>query len=120
MNIDRAQLNKWIQVETGTLRKARPRLGESPGVLITNPPYGERLGEHEAMQALHQELGDRLRHSFLGWDGWILCGRRDLLHALGLKAARKHIVFNGPLECRFVHLPIALTAPKAKPGWRPD
>jgi 23S rRNA (guanine2445-N2)-methyltransferase / 23S rRNA (guanine2069-N7)-methyltransferase len=117
-NLERADLKKAVELEVGALRKARPRLGEGPGLFITNPPYGERLGESETMHELHREIGDRLRQSFLGWDGWVLCGRKELLHALGLKAARKHILFNGQLECRFVHLPISNTPAKGGPGWR--
>jgi 23S rRNA (guanine2445-N2)-methyltransferase / 23S rRNA (guanine2069-N7)-methyltransferase len=117
-NIERSGLSRWIHIEEGPLDKARPQLGEPPGLLITNPPYGERIGETEAMVPIHRELGDRLRKSFLGWDAWVLCGRRELMHALGLKTARRHIVHNGPLECRFVHLPIAPTPPKGGPGWR--
>jgi len=119
-NIGRMELSRHIELDVGPLAKARPRLGEAPGVLITNPPYGERIGEAEVMTKLHRELGDRLRQSFLGWDGWVLCGRKELMHAIGLKTAAKHIVYNGPLECRFVHLPIALQAPKGGPGWRED
>ena len=117
-NIEKNGWSRHIQIEQGSLKKARPRLGEPTGVLVTNPPYGDRLGEDDEVLRLHQDLGDRLRRSFLGWDAWILCGRKEWLHALSLKPSAKHIVFNGPLECRYVHLPISLTPPKDKPRWR--
>ncbi|PIS11426.1 MAG: RNA methyltransferase, partial [Bdellovibrio sp. CG10_big_fil_rev_8_21_14_0_10_47_8] len=72
------------------------------GMLVTNPPYGARLGEEDNLRDVYRDLGHTLKHRFKGWDAWILSGNKDLIMDMKLKATRKHFVYNGPLECRFL------------------
>jgi putative N6-adenine-specific DNA methylase len=46
-------------------------------------------------------LGDQLKQGYAGWDAWLLSGDRDLPAQLKLKEARRTVLFNGPIECRF-------------------
>jgi 23S rRNA (guanine2445-N2)-methyltransferase / 23S rRNA (guanine2069-N7)-methyltransferase len=85
---------------------------ETPGVVVMNPPYGERLGETLALGALYEQIGSILRHRFTGWHAWVLTSNPELQKKIGLRTARKHVLFNGPLECRLLDLPIATEAPK--------
>jgi 23S rRNA (guanine2445-N2)-methyltransferase / 23S rRNA (guanine2069-N7)-methyltransferase len=86
------------------------------GVLVTNPPYDERL---EADEALYQKLGDLLRRRLLGWDTFVLTGNAELAAHIGLKPRRRHVLFNGAIECRLLEIPIAATAVVVdEPGWR--
>jgi putative N6-adenine-specific DNA methylase len=71
-------------------------------MIITNPPYGARLGEEENLRDVYRDLGYTLKHRFKGWDAWVLSGNKDLILDMHLKATRKHFVYNGPLECRFL------------------
>lgn len=72
------------------------------GILITNPPYGARLGEEDLLRDTYKDLGHTLKHNFKGWDAWILSGNKELILDMKLKSTRKHFVYNGSLECRFL------------------
>lgn len=78
---------------------ARPAGVEAPGLVITNPPYGERLGERSALPALYRALGERLREGFPGWRAAVLTSDDALGHALGLRAEKRYTLYNGALEC---------------------
>lgn len=100
----RAGVSSLVQFETRDAKDLK-RLAES-GVVATNPPYGERLGETRALEQLYLRLGDMLRTAFYDWRVFILSGNSELTAPLGLKAERRYVVFNGPIECRFLHYPI--------------
>ena len=72
------------------------------GLMITNPPYGARLGDEDNLRDVYKDLGHTLKHKFQGWQAWILSGNKDLILDMKLKANRRHFVYNGPLECRFL------------------
>ena len=73
------------------------------GLMVTNPPYGQRLEEDD----LYPEIGNVLRRRFLGWTAWVLAGSPKLGRRLGLKAFQRVALFNGPIECRLVGLRIS-------------
>ena len=101
------------------VEEARPPAGQPPGVVVTNPPYGERLGEETELFELYATLGDRLRQRFLGWTAYVITAHGPLVPALGLKPRRRHVIHNGPIECRWLEIPISAEAPQsAGPGWR--
>jgi putative N6-adenine-specific DNA methylase len=72
------------------------------GVVLINPPYGERLGEIEALKPLYKTLGDVLKQRCKGMEGYLFTTQSDLIKAIGLRASRRTILFNGPLECRLL------------------
>jgi 23S rRNA (guanine2445-N2)-methyltransferase / 23S rRNA (guanine2069-N7)-methyltransferase len=72
------------------------------GLLVANPPYGERIGAESGLPALYSELGAVLRERFQGWQAAILTGNPPLARNLGLYAKRTHRVFNGTIECRLL------------------
>ena len=73
---------------------------------MTNPPYGARLGLTKEVQQTWGELGNILRRRFLGWTGFALAGDPALAKSIGLRPKRRHIVYNGPMEGRFLEIPI--------------
>jgi len=115
----RAGFGRVVRVEPGELRDATPPWPDT-GLIVTNPPYGVRLGEAGELGPLYEALGDTLKHRFPGWTAWVLSGNRALDRHLGLRAASRHVVWNGPIECRFIELPVATrpVAPDARPRWR--
>lgn len=79
----------------------------APGTLIvSNPPYGERLGDESNLRKFYRALGDAFKRSSTGSTVWLLSGNLSLLKEVGLQARRKYTVFNGPLACRFCCYPI--------------
>lgn len=71
-------------------------------LIVTNPPYGLRMGERDHLAGLYQELGDTLKRVGEGCTAWILAGEPALLRALRLAPSRRMVLFNGSLECRYV------------------
>lgn len=69
------------------------------GVVITNPPYGERIGEN--VEALYKDMGDWMKQQMTGFNCWILSSNKDAFNAVGLKANRTIKLFNGSLPCDF-------------------
>lgn len=76
------------------------------GMVITNPPFGERLGEIEKLKVVYAELAQTLKREFTGWDCWLLSGNDELTQGLRLKAERRIQVYNGNLDCRFLYYPM--------------
>ena len=72
------------------------------GVIVTNPPYGVRIGADADLQALYAAFADTLKRNFAGWHVWILCGEMSLMKAIRLKPSRKVPLYNGAIECRLV------------------
>ena len=70
------------------------------GMLVTNPPYGVRLGDKERLAAFYPQLGDALKKRFAGWTAFILSGDPDFAKLIRLQPSRKTVLFNGALECR--------------------
>jgi putative N6-adenine-specific DNA methylase len=70
------------------------------GVIVTNPPYGVRLGEQQELAEFYPKLGDALKKNFSGWRAYILSADMRLAKLIRLAASRRTPLFNGPLECR--------------------
>jgi 23S rRNA (guanine2445-N2)-methyltransferase / 23S rRNA (guanine2069-N7)-methyltransferase len=75
-----------------------PPPGVERGLVITNPPYGERLGERGQMPALYRALGEMLRANFAGWRAAVLAGDEELGRAMPLRAEKRYALYNGALE----------------------
>jgi len=89
-----------IVFETRDARRLEP---PGPGGLIVmNPPYGERLGEASELEPLYAEVGDALKRRAAGSTAWILAGNRELAKAIGLRPSRRVVLWNGPIECRLL------------------
>ncbi|MBL8521175.1 MAG: class I SAM-dependent RNA methyltransferase [Betaproteobacteria bacterium] len=72
------------------------------GVWVTNPPYGDRLGDAEALKALYPKLGDVLKQKFAGWRAYFFTGDLALAKTMRLAPSRKTPLFNGKIECRLL------------------
>ena len=100
-NAAHAGVADWLHVEKRALGEVpRPR-GET-GLIVANPPYGERIGAESGLPELYSELGAVLRDRFQGWQAAILTGNPPLARNLGIYAKRSHRVFNGAIECRLL------------------
>ena len=70
------------------------------GIMLANPPYGERIGELERLGELYPKLGAHLKHHYAGWNCYFLTADLRLAKGVGLAPTRRTPLFNGPLECR--------------------
>ena len=101
-NIERAGLRGKIHVEKRELENFAPKAGSKPGLVATNPPYGERLGELEALEPLYTCLGERLKTTCQGWKAAVFTGNPDLGKVMGLRAKKFYALFNGPIPCKLL------------------
>jgi 23S rRNA (guanine2445-N2)-methyltransferase / 23S rRNA (guanine2069-N7)-methyltransferase len=103
-NIERAQVRGIVHVEKKFFSDAAPvesfAKSGPKGLIVLNPPYGERLGEIQKLMPLYQQMGDVFKQRFKGWEGYIFTGSPELSKNVGLKPSRRHVLYNGPIECR--------------------
>ncbi len=104
-NAGRAGLVNRILFERCELANL-PAAPTATGLIAVNPPYGERIGETEALRALYELLGERLRTGYRGWEAAVFTGNPPLGRELAINARRTHRMMNGPIECRLLRLSI--------------
>ncbi len=97
-NVQQAGVAGFVQLARRDVAHLEPPDGQGSGLVITNPPYGERLGEREDMPRLYRGLGDTLRDHFIGWKIAILAGDQAFGHAMRLHSHKQYKLFNGALE----------------------
>lgn len=101
VNGEQAGVADWLHVEKRAIAEIEPPKGDI-GLVVANPPYGERIGAESGLPTLYSELGRVLREQFKGWQAAILTGNPPLARNLGIYAKRTHRVFNGTIECRLL------------------
>lgn len=110
-----AGLGQAIEWQAGDLLDARP-FGEVPGLVVTNPPYGERLAAEGEVIKLYSLLGATLKTHFPGWRAAVFTSRPDLGPRIGLRADALHSFYNGDLPCKLLQFNIAAPLPDAPPA----
>ncbi|MGI2176279.1 bifunctional 23S rRNA (guanine(2069)-N(7))-methyltransferase RlmK/23S rRNA (guanine(2445)-N(2))-methyltransferase RlmL [Shewanella ulleungensis] len=98
-NAENAGVAEFIEFTVSDALDVTPPVSE--GFLISNPPYGERLGNVTELLQLYYQLGDKLKKEFGGWKIAMLCSDIELMSSLKLKADKQMKMFNGALECAF-------------------
>lgn len=102
-NIDRAGLSHWIKVYQGEVATFEPRPDQNQkGLVICNPPYGERLGDEASLLYLYQNLGERLRQACMGWEAAVFTGAPDLGKRMGIRSHKQYAFWNGALPCKLL------------------
>lgn len=99
-NIKRAGLTGYVHVEKRDVASLIPPKKEFKGLVVTNPPYGERLGEIEELIPLYQVLGRQLKSGFLDWQLALFTSNFDLSKKMGIRAKKYYALFNGVIPCR--------------------
>ncbi|OQY34246.1 MAG: 23S rRNA (guanine(2445)-N(2))/(guanine(2069)-N(7))-methyltransferase [Spirochaetaceae bacterium 4572_59] len=105
-NIRRAGLEGFIHLEKKELSEfsVTDRMKKVSGLIVTNPPYGQRIGDKGALYSLYRTLGDLGRNPDLkGWHLSVISDDEGLLRSIGLKSSRKNKVMNGPIRCSLFH-----------------
>ena len=95
-NVKSAGVGKFVSLEV----KPLSQWNEAPanGVLVTNPPYGERISSDD-MEGLYSLIGQKLKQIFTGYHAWIIGYREEYFQKIGLAPSLKEPIFNGALEC---------------------
>jgi len=97
-NAQEAGVSGFFTLDKHDALHVSPPPGVTHGLVITNPPYGERLGERDEMPKLYRALGETLRARFAGWRAAVLAGDVELGRAMPLRADKKYALYNGALE----------------------
>jgi putative N6-adenine-specific DNA methylase len=99
VNIESAGLSDLISIRKDDFKDIRALYNE--GVIIMNPPYGQRIKTIESDE-LYGMIGSTLKHNFPGFKAWLITSDKESLKHVGLKPAAKTTLFNGALECTLV------------------
>ncbi len=102
-NVKNAGLNKYIELERRDLREIT--IVPPKGTLITNPPYGERLNMDDIDQ-FYRDLGTKLKHTFMGYNAWLICSDKEQSFKIGLKPSLRYSLNNGGLDCELLQFVI--------------
>ncbi|MGZ5622363.1 MAG: bifunctional 23S rRNA (guanine(2069)-N(7))-methyltransferase RlmK/23S rRNA (guanine(2445)-N(2))-methyltransferase RlmL [Methylobacter sp.] len=105
-HIANAGLQNKIHVERRDIEDAEPAESWKPGLLICNPPYGERLGDEQETAELYKKFGDSLKAHFIGWKAAMIISNPELGFRLGIRSQKPITLFNGALECKLLRLDI--------------
>jgi putative N6-adenine-specific DNA methylase len=97
-NIKNAGLSKSIEVSVQDIRKLDPPFEN--GIIVTNPPYGERI-KPQSIEDLYTEIGNVFKRKLSGYEAWVLSGSVEGLKNIGLKPSKKIELFNGSIPCSF-------------------
>ena len=103
-NLKAAGLVDTVALKQADILDVKPPAGE--GILVTNPPYGVRLGDKERLAVFYPRLGDSLKRNFAGWRAYLFTADLRLPKLIGLAASRRTPLFNGSLECRLLEFKI--------------
>jgi 23S rRNA (guanine2445-N2)-methyltransferase / 23S rRNA (guanine2069-N7)-methyltransferase len=113
-NLLAAGLQDHIQLEVGNLRTPLPtHLKESHGLVLTNPPYGERLGERDALREDYARLGQKIRNELPTWKLALITAHPELADAIPLTQTQSLQLRNGPLDAALLQFAAANDEPKA-------
>ncbi|MDX1374909.1 MAG: THUMP domain-containing protein [Burkholderiales bacterium] len=111
-NLAAAGVERWVRLERcDVLERSAPA---PQGVLVANPPYGERLGSAEALARFYPALGDALKRNFAGWRCHLFTADLRLAKLIRLQPARRVPLYNGALECRLYEFDIVAGQHRAR------
>lgn len=97
-NIAKARMLRTITLKQCSFDSLKPE--SEKGILIFNPPYNVRLPLEDIID-FYKSIGNHLKHNFKGHDAWIISSDVTAIKNIGLKASKKYMLFNGPLEARY-------------------
>ncbi|QCF25751.1 bifunctional 23S rRNA (guanine(2069)-N(7))-methyltransferase RlmK/23S rRNA (guanine(2445)-N(2))-methyltransferase RlmL [Hydrocarboniclastica marina] len=117
-NIDRVGFADRIHVERQSLVELAATGSSKPGLILTNPPYGERLSERDNLGELYLTLGSKVREHFQGWRFGVFTAVPEFGHALGLRPDRRYNLYNGSLPAKL--LMFRLEKDQEARAWTPE
>jgi len=114
-NIKTAGLSSVIKVSLQDATKELTPCAREQGLLVTNPPYGKRIGQVQVLRTLYHRFGEQLKAGFDGWTAVIITSEAELARSIGLRAFRKNTLYNGALKSVLYQYRInALSKPSSK------
>ena len=99
VNVEKAEVDEYVRLSVKSFTKRMPPRGKE-GIVIINPPYGERLDQAN-IENFYKLIGDHLKNHYTGYDAWVISSNKEALKYLGLRTSKKLTLFNGALECKY-------------------
>ena len=118
--IKRAGFGGHARAEVRELGELEPPAGATNGLVVTNPPYGVRLGESAGLAPLYALLGERLLAGFDGWQAAVLTSEESLARATGLRSHAAHTFYNGALATKLYRFSVSSSATRAEVKRAPE
>lgn len=97
-NIKNAGFSKYISLQKASFIDLEAPTEKT--IIITNPPYGERMGGRDVID-FYGEIGERLKHHYAGVEAWIISSNKEGFDKIGLKPTKKYALLNGSIECEY-------------------
>lgn len=110
-NLDTAGMIDYVEIKRTKFEKLEAP--EEKGILVTNPPYDERLKEDDILE-FYSMMGDRFKQEFKGFEAWLISSNAEAIKRIGLRASKKIPMQNGALECRFLKFELYEGSKKSK------
>ena len=101
-------------IEFGVCDYSETSVPDLGGVIVLNPPYGERLGDRKQLESLYEGIGDFFKKKCQGYRGYIFTGNMDLSKKVGLRTKRRLPFYNGDIECRLLEYELYEGSKKSK------
>jgi putative N6-adenine-specific DNA methylase len=118
-NLVAAGVDDMVELKQANVLEISPPFvpNASAGTIVSNPPYGVRVGDKETLEGFYPKLGDALKARFAGWTCYLFSADMALQKKIGLSASKRTPLFNGALECRlFEYKVVAGFNRKPKPA----
>ncbi|MFV8753591.1 bifunctional 23S rRNA (guanine(2069)-N(7))-methyltransferase RlmK/23S rRNA (guanine(2445)-N(2))-methyltransferase RlmL [Nannocystaceae bacterium ST9] len=112
--IEAAGLRGRVHVERRELADLVAPAGE-PGLIVCNPPWGERIGTRRELERLYASFGALLRERFVGWEVALLAGDPGLGRFLGMTAHRRNVLHDGPIAAQILRIHVEPAGPPRPP-----
>lgn len=116
-NVENAGFQNKIHIEKRDIAAAQPADSWPAGLLVCNPPYGERLGDEQSVSRLYTQFGEILKSRFKHWQAALIISNPEMGFRLGIRSKKPLTLYNGALECKLLLLDIEenrFFVPKAK------
>ncbi|MCI0505306.1 MAG: bifunctional 23S rRNA (guanine(2069)-N(7))-methyltransferase RlmK/23S rRNA (guanine(2445)-N(2))-methyltransferase RlmL, partial [Gammaproteobacteria bacterium] len=115
-NLKAAGLEQLIKVRQQNISVLRNEGYGASGLIVTNAPYGQRLGDNQSLLPVYEQLGKQLKSEFRGWNASVVTSDAALAKATGLHARRINKLYNGKLLCHIYHFDPEGAKPVDKPA----
>ncbi len=106
IHLANAGLDEYVKLECKAVSAAAPALDWQPGLVICNPPYGERLGDAQTTALLYKQFGETLRSNFKHWQAAMIVSDSELGFRMGIRSQKPITFYNGALACKLLRMSI--------------
>lgn len=102
-NVQAADVDRYVKIEQRAIEDCPLPENMEKGMVVVNPPYGERLGDAKELVYVYADLGECLRQNYAEWSAYVFTGNEELAKHVGLRSHKSNTLFNGAIKCKLFH-----------------